>query len=189
MEENKIRYYKLCEEADEYANIFFKKICNACGHPAMVKDDILPLVFRNIKELEVRGRFTIYNKQICILFGIDTTRTKIISDMKRTLRHEIIHYFLWSMDMSYDDNSLEFWCLSYMFDAGAYMKLSKEDKYIYDMFKKDYDNIIEQYQNKIHESFIGKFAFQIICDVISGENYETSKIKAIEQLEDIKKYF
>lgn len=189
MEENRIRYYKLCEEAEEYANTFFKELCNTCGNPAIVKDDILPLVFKDIRELEVRGRVANYNKQICILFGIDTTRTKIVSDMKRTLRHEIIHYFLWLLDMSYDDNSLEFWCLSYMFDAGAYKKMSKKDKQIYNVFKKDYDNIEMKYRDKIHKTFIGKFAFQIICNVISGEDYEVAKNKAIKQIEDIKKYF
>lgn len=189
MEENKIKFYKLCEEAEEYANVFFKELCNTCGNPAVIKDDILPLVFRDVRELEVRGRFTNYNKQICILFGIDTKRTKIVSDMKRTLRHEIIHYFLWAMDMPYDDDSLEFWCLSYMFDGGAYKKLSKNNKVIYDVFKKDYDDIVRKYGNLIHKTFIGKFAFQIICDVISGEDYNVAKNKAIEQIEDIKKYF
>ena len=50
MEDKKIKYYKLCEEAKKYGEEFFKELCVSCSNPAIIKDDILPLVFTDIKD-------------------------------------------------------------------------------------------------------------------------------------------
>lgn len=188
MEDKKIKYYKLCEEAKEYGEEFFKELCVSCSNPAIIKDDILPLVFTDIKDLQVYGRLTTYNKQASILIGIDDRRTKLVLEAKRTIRHEIIHYFLWLQDLPYEDDSLLFWCISYIYDGGAYSKLKKSDKEKYNLFKLEYDAIKEEYNN-IHKSFIEKNVFEIVYDMFSGIDFETARRKARENLDDLKKYF
>ena len=188
MEDRKIKYYRLCEEAKEYGEEFFKELCVSCSNPTIIKDDILPLVFEDIKDLQVYGRLTTYNKQASILIGIDDRRIKLILETKKTIRHEIIHYFLWLQDLPYEDDSLLFWCLSYMYDGGAYSKLQKSDKEKYNLFKSECDSIREEYSN-IHKSFIEKNIFGIAYDIFKEIDFEIARKKARKNLDDLKKYF
>lgn len=70
--------------------------------------------------MAIRGGFChAGDKQAYIRIGIDTTNSILNKNFKQIIRHEIIHYYLWLVNLPFDDNSLEFWCMCYAFDAGA----------------------------------------------------------------------
>lgn len=64
--------------------------------------------------------------------------------LKRTIRHEIVHYLLWLVDMGHKDNDLDFWCYCYVFKVKAYARLSKENRNKYVLFKDAYDKRIKK---------------------------------------------
>ena len=68
------------------------------------------------------------HKQAVIRIGIDVTRNTLSAKQKQTIRHEIIHYALWLMDMPNEDDSLLFWCMCYIYGGGAYKILSENEK-------------------------------------------------------------
>ena len=87
----------------------------------------------NDLDYTVQGGFvSVGKKQAYIRIGIDTSNSILNKRLKRTIRHEIIHYYLWVLGLPYMDNSLEFWCLCHVYDAGAYEKLNcGNEKYYY----------------------------------------------------------
>lgn len=59
---------------------------------------------------------------------------RLSKSMKKIIRHEICHFYLWRLGFGYYDNSLDFWELCYIHDAGAYMDLSDEDRIKFEKF-------------------------------------------------------
>lgn len=165
-EELQCNYYKVEQQALNYAKDFFKEIVG-CGCKQTVNDEVLPITFfceeeETIRALERKektfiagGHVVSGDKQSYIRIGLDTSIDYLEDKRKQTIRHEIIHYYLWVCDLPYNDDSLEFWCLCYAFDAGAYKKLSKEYQKKYRFFKKLYDNKMVSLPSNIKRIMLG----------------------------------
>lgn len=156
-EKEMCNYFIKEQKALEYGYDFFKKICAysmTTDDCKFVNDEVLPLSCYNIMDellysidnelnYAVRGGFVkACTKQAYIRIGIDTNSSILGKRLKRTIRHEIIHYYLWLLNLPFDDDSLEFWCMCYMFDGGAYEELSLENQKYYELFKELYDTYV-----------------------------------------------
>lgn len=182
-------FYRKEQKVFQYAMEFWHDLC-ACGDSFEMNDTVLPIQcfdeLETIIEAVERGSKTrvagsansFRNKQAVIRIGINGDNDRLSPSLKRTIRHEIIHYFLWLMDKPHTDNSLEFWCLCYAFDGGAYESLDDADKHKYDLFVQTYDTKIKTLPDNIRKIIIGAMVPQI-----GKSEYEFTK--NIE--EDIKK--
>src|SRR5699024_5967357 len=85
----------------------------------------------------ITGGHVIANKkQSYIRIGLSSEYDVLLDDTERIIRHEIIHYYLWLCDLPHADDSLEFWCMCYAYDADAYKKLNEQDKKKFNAFKR-----------------------------------------------------
>lgn len=180
--EKQANYYKKQQKVYEYAMEFWQGLC-ACGNQLEMNDKLLPIQCFNeletIVEAVERGDKTkvagvvnsFSNKQAVIRIGINGDNDRLSASLKRMVRHEVIHYFLWLLDMPHDDDSLEFWCLCYAFDGGAYQELSGADKKRYDLFIKVFDGCIAPLPDNIKKIIISSAISQIgKVDIAEYEN-------------------
>lgn len=144
-----INYYIREQKAMEYGVEFFKGLCRI--DIKTIENEILPLCFYNqmdefLHSIDIGDRMTTHGgfcyagkKQAYIRIGIDTNNSILNKNFKQIIKHEIIHYYLWLVDLPFDDDSLEFWCLCYVYDGGAYEELSCEDEEYYKLFIEMFD--------------------------------------------------
>ena len=164
-------YYIREQKVFEYGNEFFKDLCGCLVSTEtcfFVNDNVIPLSCYNIMEAciyavenktdnVVQGGFvSACKKQAYIRIGIDTQNSILNKKLKQTIRHEIIHYYLWLVDLPHEDDSLEFWCLCYAFDGGAYEALSDENKEYYELFKELYDTKVKDLPWNVSHILIGQ---------------------------------
>ena len=159
-----INYYIREQKALEYGTDFFEDICRM--NIKTIENKILPLCFYNqmdefLYSLDVGDRMAIRggfchagDKQAYIRIGIDTTNSILNKNFKQIIRHEIIHYYLWLVDLPFDDNSLEFWCMCYAFDAGAYEELEYDDEEYYEKYGELSEKIKDQLANSAYRNKI-----------------------------------
>ena len=156
-EKEMCNYFVREQKVLEYGEEFFKEIC-ACSMSTetcvLINDEVIPLSCYNIMDeyiysvendldYAIKGGFVkACKKQAYIRIGIDAGNSILNKRLKQTIRHEIIHYCLWLLDLPFDDDSLEFWCLCHVFDGGAYEKLSFENQKYYELFKELYDTYV-----------------------------------------------
>lgn len=198
--EQEIQNYFIKEQKIiKYASEFFKEICatsittESCQH---VNGEVLPLscydliqemvnVLKAGRDDALSGGFvSAGEKQAYIKIGIDTKNSILNKDLKRTVRHEIIHYYLWLLDLPYDDNDLEFWCFCHVYDAGAYVKLSKDDRKYYQLFVELYDKYVADLQLNVRHLITG----QMIAG-IGNHTYEQYSEYILETINQCKKLF
>lgn len=150
-------YFIREQKVMNYGIEFFKDVCKnsiSTDSCMMVNDDVIPLSCFNVMDeylysvendldYAVRGGF-VYGgkKQAYIRIGIDTSNSILNKRLKRTIRHEIIHYYLWVLGLPYMDDSLEFWCLCHVYDAGAYEKLNYDNEKYYNIFVNVFDTYV-----------------------------------------------
>lgn len=182
--EKQANYYRKQQKVYEYAMEFWKEIV-ACGNRMEVNDDVLPIQCFNEMEtiveavehsdkIRVTGIVNSFkNKQSVIRIGINGDNDRLSVSLKRTIRHEVMHYFLWLMDMPWDDDSLEFWCLCHAFDGGAYKTLNDTDKHKYDLFVQVYDSKIKVLPDNIRRIIIGS----AISKLNKSDDYFTDGIE------------
>lgn len=163
--EKQATFYRKQQKVYKYAMQFWQYLC-ACGNQFEMNDKVLPIQCFNemetILEAVEQGKInkaagvinSFKNKQAVIRIGINGDSDRLSASLKRTIRHEIIHYFLWLMDMPHADDDLEFWCLCYAFDGGAYEPLDEDDIEMYQTFKKSYDSEIKKLQDNIKKIII-----------------------------------
>ena len=194
-EKEMCNYFIKEQKIMEYAQDFFKDICacsiitNTCF---FVRDTVLPLSCYNQMdeylyavehELDyaIQGGFvSACKKQAYIRIGIDTTSSILTKRLKQTIRHEIIHYYLWVLDLPHDDDSLEFWCMCYIYEAGAYQELSPEDQEYYELFTRIYDTYVADLQWNVKHLLIGQMVTNI--QKMTIDKYEDSIIKTVNDL-------
>lgn len=152
--EKQATYYRKEQKVYRYANDFFKELVPFFDIIRMsMNDDVLPLycfnedeeILRAVKSGKnsyVAGGMIEFKKQAVIRIGLDCRSDKLTAALKRTIRHEIIHYCLWVMERKHYDNDLAFVCYCYVFDGGAYESLSDNDKEKFLLFKELYDKYI-----------------------------------------------
>ena len=194
-EKEMCNYFIKEQKIMEYGQEFFKDICacsiitNTCF---FVRDTVLPLSCYNQMdeylyavehELDyaIQGGFvSACKKQAYIRIGIDTTSSILTKRLKQTIRHEIIHYYLWVLDLPHDDDSLEFWCMCYIYEAGAYQELSPEDQEYYELFTRIYDTYVADLQWNVKHLLIGQMVTNI--QKMTIDKYEDSIIKTVNDL-------
>ena len=181
----------------EYGEKFFKDIC-ACSITTksciFVNDKVLPLSCYNIMDeylysvekgldYAIQGGFvSACEKQAYIRIGIDASNSILNKKLKQIIRHEIIHYCLWLVGLPYEDDSLEFWCLCHVYDAGAYEKLSSENQKYYELFVELYDKHVAAFQWNVNHLVTG----QMIAG-ISLRDYEQYSEYVINLIDNAKK--
>ena len=194
-EKEMCNYFIKEQKIMEYGQEFFKDICacsiitNTCF---FVRDTVLPLSCYNQMdeylyavehELDyaIQGGFvSACKKQAYIRIGIDTTSSILTKRLKQTIRHEIIHYYVWVLDLPHDDDSLEFWCMCYIYEAGAYQELSPEDQEYYELFTRIYDTYVADLQWNVKHLLIGQMVTNI--QKMTIDKYEDSIIKTVNDL-------
>lgn len=183
-EKEMCNYFVKEQKVIEYGQEFFKEIC-ACSMNTkdclFVNDNVIPLSCFNLmdellyaldynKKQYIQGGFVkACQKQAYIRIGIDTKNSILTKTLKRTIRHEIIHYYLWLFKLPHDDDSLEFWCLCYAFDGGAYEALTVEKQEYYNLFKELYTLQVENLPWNIKHILIGQMIMAI--SKVPIENY------------------
>lgn len=155
----------------EYGQEFFKEIC-ACSMSTknciFINDQVIPLscfnlmdeliyaVEHNEKQATQGGFVKACKKQAYIRIGIDTNNSILTKNLKQIVRHEIIHYCLWLLDLPHNDDDLEFWCLCYAFSGGAYEPLPTEKQAYYELFKQLYASQVDSLQWNVKHLIIGQ---------------------------------
>lgn len=156
-EKEMCNYFIREQKVLEYGKEFFKEVCGcSMGTEScyFINDKVIPLSCYNImdeylysveRDLDyaITGGFVYTGKkQAYIRIGIDAANSILNKKLKQTIRHEIIHYCLWVLGLPHNDDDLEFWCLCYAFDGGAYEELSSENQKYYELFKELYDTYV-----------------------------------------------
>jgi len=155
-EKEMLNYYKKEQLAMEYAQDFYDRLRGL--NILKLAADMLPLVCYDCTSEVVdavkngentitgMGRFRYKGKQNVIIFGLDHFTDKLDYCTKQNLRHEIIHYVLWALDLPHHDTSLAFWCVAYAFFANPYDELiGEEDRSMFEAFKKMCDERYTKY--------------------------------------------
>lgn len=170
----------------EYAMEFWKEVvpyCDSCKR--YISDDILPLycfdkageIFASMEQKKrtyiAGGMVNFKEKQAVIRIGIDGFGDTLDDKLKKTIRHEIIHYLLWSTNHAWQDDSLEFWCLCHVCDGGAYEKLSDENKVKFSMFRKAYNYYLKNEWHSIKTIVVPQ-----ILNMIKNEDIEYKELAA-----------
>lgn len=148
--EQKAAFYTLERKAEVYARSFFCRLSQRDGF-FNVNDEndaikILPLTFLPFDELQdeynlkngksvfgiERARFVRIgnSKRHCIqlTLPIYSQEAELSDETKEDIRHELIHYFLYIHHCPYKDNSALFHAYCYIYNGGAYKKLSKKEE-------------------------------------------------------------
>ena len=200
MTDQEIKNYFIREQKIlKYAFDFFDEIC-ACSmctadsyfiNNAVLPiscnnemDEILASVERGINYKVVGGFVKAGRKQAYIRIGIDTGNSILNKTLKRTIRHEIIHYTLWLIDLPWEDDSLPFWCLCHVFDGGAYAELSPEDEEYYELFKEIYDNHVKGLQWNVYHILIG-----VMINYLHNTPIDKFADKVMEDIKNLKKMY
>ena len=90
---------------------------------------------------------------------------------------------MWLLDLPHDDDSLEFWCLCYVFDGGSYQKLSSDDIEYYNLFKELYDTYVKCLPWNMQHTITG----QMITSIrkTSQEDYENVVVTMVNNIKKV----
>lgn len=199
-EKEMCNYFIREQKVMEYGEEFFKDIC-ACMMGTeickFINDKVLPLSCYNIQEeylyavekklgYAVCGGFVSAGRQSYIRIGIDASNSILNPTLKKTIRHEIIHYCLWILGLPHDDNSLEFWCLCHVYEGGAYEQLSADDKKYYEVFKELYDAYVVNLQWNVKHLITGQMITGICKTAIDDyANFVHGMINNVKRIYDL----
>lgn len=133
---------------EAYAQDFFEKLIKE--HGLLVNPDILPIKFylANEDEAENGGEVNTSEKTrqaIVRIYDIDIRCDLNCEGYEEpiymTIRHEIIHYFLYCGWLKNGDADAVFWALCTLHNAGAYKEMSDSEQQLYDDFMYIYNNV------------------------------------------------
>lgn len=191
-------YFVREQKVMDFGKDFFKDICGCSivtESCMFINDEVLPLSCYNLmdeilhsmdtgSDYMLQGGFVFAgSKQAYIRIGIDTKNSILNKNLKRIVRHEIIHYYLWLLGLPHDDDSLEFWCFCYVYDAGAYEELSPKDQKYYQLFCKLYDTYIADLPWNVKHILTGYMIGGLGNNTI--EQYEDFTLKEIDNAKNI----
>ena len=195
-EKEMCNYYIKEQKVLAYGQEFFEDLCSCmmCSDRYIfVNNRVLPLSCYNeliecVQAIEqgsdeyIVGGFMFSGvKQSYIRIGIDTRDEELSEEMKKTIRHEIIHYYLWVLDYGHNDDDLDFWCMCYAYDGGAYEVLSEENMIFYNIFVSVFDDYVKDLQwNKWH------LALQIMISGLHEYSKEEYQDKIVAEIESVK---
>lgn len=136
-----INFYKLQRKSYKYAVGFFHLLSIGSN----VYPSLLPIVFLdgeashheavyNPDKFRTGNGYTSNEKQAVIYISLPRVTDVLSSPLKRQIRHELIHYYLWLMDLPCDDDSALFWAYCNIYNGGAYEKMDKGERAKYKRF-------------------------------------------------------
>ena len=197
-QEEMCNYFIREQKVMEYGIDFFKDLCRcsiSTDTCVMVNDEVIPLSCFNIMDeylysvendldYAVQGGFvSVGKKQAYIRIGIDASNSILNKRLKRTIRHEIIHYYLWLLGLPHMDNSLEFWCLCHVYDAGAYEALNYNNEKYYKLFVDVFDTHVADLQWNVKHILIGQMIAGINKTAI--DKYESFVIDMVNKMKKL----
>ena len=164
-------FYCMERLSEQYAIKFFSLLF---GRDIGNVESNLPLVFVNkydmIWEHLSGGEYVLgqnrassafeKNYIIRIVLPVRSERAYLHKSLKNTIRHELIHYYLYLHDLPYRDNDGLFWAYCFIYDAGAYMPMNETDKEKYDRFV----DICEKYGDDASYNDLQTLAEAIMLD-------------------------
>lgn len=141
IEKEELEYYRKKEELYRYAREFQLELA---------KDGFIDLAYMDLNVHLVNGlnpyavgefkikqgtySLTSYKNGTAIkVYGVDFDD---VTNLKKTIRHEILHFALWLHDIPSDDDAPEFNAFCKLYKAGAYKKLSIQQKRYCDELEK-----------------------------------------------------
>ena len=153
-----LKYYdkinRLKKYAEEYAKILSEKYFPRCNA------EILPIRFYDLSKNEEKiiGDFAGNYLRFCLQSVIEVYNCMSTSeeDLKVTIKHELLHYFLDMQCLKNADNDGVFHALAKIEDADPYGELSKEEQKEYDLLMFVYENSPYKHDkiNKIRYDFV-----------------------------------
>ena len=155
--EKQATYYRLEQKVYKYAREFFEEVSRL--EDFVISKEILPLYcFNKIEavmesmesgqKVYTNGSHDYRGKQAVIRIGINGDSDRLTKNLKKLIRHEILHYVLWICNKPCEDDSAEFWAMCYVFDGGAYEPLSKFEQEKYETLRRCLMNISKNYPRK-----------------------------------------
>jgi len=155
--EQQANFYKMERRAMEYAESFYRSISIS---DIVIGDYILPIVFISLGDAieedpdnrtfsQGRLRIDPVNaKKFCIRITLpwpahQYNRTSLNKGIKKTIRHELLHYYLYIHDLPFADDTALFHAYCYLFDAGAYAPLNEEEQAKYNRFMEALEEVEE----------------------------------------------
>ncbi len=140
IEKEELEYYRKKEELHRYIREFQLQLAKD-GFIALAYID-LPIQLVNGFNLDVQGFFTIRQTNylnddkplpVIKIYAVDY---EDLTNLKKIIRHEILHFTLWLYDIPNHDDSPEFNAFCKIYKGNAYKKLSMEQKAYCDELKK-----------------------------------------------------
>lgn len=123
-----------------YAITFWKTI-NSVFNSKNPLPSYIPIVFANPQD-DIRSKnnlgFTVTyinerTGKASIFPLVFLFKSRSENEIKQTIRHEIIHYYLGLHYHNHQDDCALFWLVCSLFDAGAYEKMSAQSQSIFDL--------------------------------------------------------
>ena len=197
--EEMINYYKKEQAAQTYGwNFFQNEMCGLCWEQRdgtkVMNDKILPLFFfdkgydrkyekETGEKIHRIGAFDSCGAQSHIEIPLDGKRPNLTPKLKRTIRHEIIHYTLWLAGLPWADDSAEFWCMCEAYDGGAYeFPFEDETKIEYiRTFKAFYDKHVKRIRKRFAKNLMVGCMVQGIHTTPTDE-YEAMCMELLEKV-------
>jgi hypothetical protein len=136
--------YKLHNQLREYAETFTKQVKQDLNIP--FDTNIIPIIFID----EPSNRFAGFDlkgepHKISVGVTLDFNKQSVIKifdcenlpieELEQTVRHECIHYILWTLDLKYNDDTAVFHLLCEKYEAAADEPMSVEEQELYDKYK------------------------------------------------------
>lgn len=144
--------------------------------------EILPIMFyeySNIQDYSCVGSSHMKSKQSSI--KIYSCKPRDIKDLQQTIRHEVIHYALYSSELNYKDDTGVFHALATLLDAHPYKQLDDKEQYKSDMLLKAMANIdlisshMNEYYIKCHSQETVDLKSLIYSLIMQTGNADESK--------------
>lgn len=154
----KVNYYDTCKILREHAQSVFNELKEVYKFP--VDTNILPIVFYSIckdgkkENIQVSGEniFNVLNKKQNQINIYNVSLMKIES-LKRTVRHEVIHYCLEMSNLKSGDDSAAFHAFCEKYDANPYKKLSETEQKLFERY-----NVTLRYVNSHYDKSDNRFS-------------------------------
>ncbi|MCI1966574.1 MAG: hypothetical protein LKJ17_10660 [Oscillospiraceae bacterium] len=167
--------YEYFDKLTEYANDFMEQVQKDFVIP--YKKDILPLKLHsdsyNTKEYcsenkdgITQGNLCSFEKQSEInIYECDPAYQK---RNEQSIRHELLHYILWTQNLKEYDDSAVFHLMAEYYDANPYKPMTRGEKILYNRYKRIY-NFIDMFQK----------CYPDLCQEISGG--DTNSLESVKK--------
>ena len=174
----------------EYANSFWDELNNTFWHKKGIFQ-YLPIVFvepptkkgmkyiNGITAIHINEKKQVYSCFPVVFIRPDNTDNELC----KTIRHEIIHYFLALNYHNHEDNSALFALICSLFDGGAYETLSDKAQIIFDSAKTYLEQAYELYihckENITQRDAMALKLSMMLNEIDNAEHDQTSNTKSL----------